>query len=156
LRVLPGSARDSIPVVVELRKLLPDLRRTLVALGPLAGQLVPTIEKTTNVARGFLPIFAGLRPYAPDLVAGLYNGFGGVTSGYYDANGHYARIAANFGAGALAGLGSFFPVPQVPNLVGYRTGLIARCPGAAVEPAPDGSNPWIPDPSLCDPAQSRK
>jgi hypothetical protein len=39
----------------------------------------------------------------------------------------------------------------VPNLVGYRTGVDARCPGAAVEPAPDGSNPWIPDPSLCDP-----
>jgi phospholipid/cholesterol/gamma-HCH transport system substrate-binding protein len=100
LRVLPASGRDSTPVVAELRRLLPDLRRTLVALGPLGSELVPIIDKTTRVANGFLAIFAGFRPYTPDLVAGLYNGFGGVTSGYYDANGHYARIAANFGAGA--------------------------------------------------------
>ncbi len=42
------------------------------------------------------------------------------------------------------------------RLVGYRTGLVARCPGAAAEPAPDGSNPWVPDPTLCDPAHSRR
>ena len=28
---------------------------------------------------------------------------------------------------------------------GLRTGLTARCPGAAEEPTPDGSNPWVPD-----------
>jgi phospholipid/cholesterol/gamma-HCH transport system substrate-binding protein len=156
LRVLPGSARRSTPLIAALRRLMPALRRTLVAMPPLARDLVPTIEATTRAAGGFLPIFAGLRPYAPDLVAGLYNGFGGVSSGYYDANGHYARIAEQWGAGAIPGLGSAFPIPSAPGLFDYRTGLDARCPGAAVEPAPDGSNPWVPDPSLCDPEDSHR
>ena len=156
LRVLPPAARHATPVVRDLRRTLPALTRTLAAMPPLARELVPVIEATTRAARGFGPIFAGLRPYAPDLVAGLYNGFGGVTSGYYDANGHYARIAANWGAGALPGLGSAFPIPEADGLVGYRTGLDARCPGAAVEPAPDGSNPWVPSPDLCDPEDSQR
>jgi phospholipid/cholesterol/gamma-HCH transport system substrate-binding protein len=155
LRALPPAARRGTPLVAELRRLLPALESTLDSYPPLARELIPVVEATTRAARGFLPIFAGLRPYAPDLIAGLYNGFGGVTSGYYDANGHYARIAVNWGAGALPGLGTAFPVPDAPGLVGYRTGLDARCPGAAGEPASDGSNPWVPDPSLCDPADSR-
>jgi phospholipid/cholesterol/gamma-HCH transport system substrate-binding protein len=109
-----------------------------------------------QAARGMLPIFRGLRIYAPDLVAGLYSGFGGVTGGYYDANGHYARIAAQFGAGAMPGLGSLLPIPSIPGEVEYRTGLTARCPGAAVEPAPDGSNPWVADPALCNPDHSHR
>jgi phospholipid/cholesterol/gamma-HCH transport system substrate-binding protein len=156
LRALPPAARHSLPVVAELRRLLPELRRTLAALPPLARELVPIINATTVAARDFVPIVAGVRPYTPDLVAGLYNGFGGVTSGYFDANGHYARIAANHGAGAIPGLGSLSPVPSAPGLVGYRTGLDARCPGAAVEPAPDGSNPWVADPSFCDPEDSQR
>jgi phospholipid/cholesterol/gamma-HCH transport system substrate-binding protein len=155
LRVLPPSARHSTPVVRELRKLLPDLRTTLAAMPPLARELVPIIGKTTKASNDFLPILAGLRPYTPDLIAGLYAGFGGITSGYYDANGHYGRISSNFGAGALSGAGSLLPFPNVPSLSNYRTGLDARCPGGGVEPAPDGSNPWVPDPSICDPSQNR-
>ena len=156
LRALPSAARNSTPVVRELRRLLPDLRRTLVAFVPLARELVPTINQTVQAARGMLPIFRGLRIYAPDLVSGLYLGFGGVSGGYYDANGHYARIAANFGASAISGLGSLLPIPGVPGTVEYRTGLTARCPGAAAEPAPDGSNPWVADASLCNPAHSKR
>jgi phospholipid/cholesterol/gamma-HCH transport system substrate-binding protein len=156
VRVLPRAARRSTPLVIELRRLLPALRRTLAEMPALSRELVPIIQSTTRAAGGFLPIFAGLRPYAPDLVAGLYNGFGGVTAGYYDANGHYSRIAEEWGAGALPGIGAAFPIPQVGGLTGYRTGLDARCPGAAVEPAPDGSNPWVPDPTLCDPGDSHR
>lgn len=29
-----------------------------------------------------------------------------------------------------------------------------RCPGGNIPTAPDGSNPWVPDPSLCDPDQT--
>jgi hypothetical protein len=39
----------------------------------------------------------------------------------------------------------------LPGIEGVRTGLDARCPGAAVEPARDGTNPWIPDKSICHP-----
>jgi phospholipid/cholesterol/gamma-HCH transport system substrate-binding protein len=155
LRALPPAAEHSTPVIRELRAVLPDLRRTLEQMPALANELVPIIQKTTTTAAGFLPVLAGLRPYAPDLVAGLFNGFGGVTSGFYDANGHYARIASNFGAGSASGLGSLIPAPPASDLFAARTGLDARCPGSAVEPAPDGSNPWIPDPSLCDPADGR-
>jgi phospholipid/cholesterol/gamma-HCH transport system substrate-binding protein len=155
LRALPPAARHSTPVVRELRAVLPSLRRTLVEMPALANELVPIIGKTTTSAKGFLPVLAGLRPYAPDLVAGLFNGFGGVTSGFYDANGHFARIASEFGAASASGLGSLIPAPPAGDLVGLRTGLTARCPGSAVEPAADGSNPWVDDPSLCDPKQSR-
>jgi hypothetical protein len=36
--------------------------------------------------------------------------------------------------------------------------MSARCPGGAVEPAADGSNPWNPGPGkfLCDPAQDKR
>jgi phospholipid/cholesterol/gamma-HCH transport system substrate-binding protein len=153
LSAVPPAAWHSAPIVRELRALLPDLRRTLEGMPALANELVPNIEKTTATARPFLPVLAGLRPYVPDLIAGLYNGFGGVTSGYYDANGHYGRIQANVGAGGVAGLGSLFNF-TVPALTNYRTGLDARCPGAAAAPAPDGSNPWTDDPSLCDPGDN--
>ena len=86
---------------------------------------------------------------------GLFNGFGGVTSGFYDANGHFARIASEFGAASASGSGSLIPTPPAGDLAGLRTGLTARCPGSAVEPAADGSNPWVDDPSLCDPKHSR-
>ena len=37
-------------------------------------------------------------------------------------------------------------------------GLDARCPGAASEPVPDGSTPFVPpdSPNLCDPGQTPK
>jgi phospholipid/cholesterol/gamma-HCH transport system substrate-binding protein len=92
-----------------------------------------------------------LRPYSPDLIAGLFSGFGGSMSGYYDANGHYARIEFMYGGGSQPG-------GVEPPLPGYQTGLTARCPGGAVEPAPDRSNPWT-DPGtdgLCDPKQDKK
>jgi len=80
----------------------------------------------------------GLRAYAPDLVGGFFNGFGGATGGYYDATATTPYLAA--------GAQSSFPVaadqPNGPTSAGYRTGLTARCPGGAEEPAPDGSNPW--------------
>jgi phospholipid/cholesterol/gamma-HCH transport system substrate-binding protein len=150
LRLLPPSSRNAIPLVAELRRLLPALNTTIRSLAGLAREIVPVVNDTTESARGFLPILAGLRPYTPDLVAGLYNGFGGSTGGYYDANGHYARIAAHVPASAGSGLASLLGVPNVPDLNNVRTGLTARCPGGAVESAPDGSNPWIPDPSICD------
>jgi hypothetical protein len=40
-----------------------------------------------------------------------------------------------------------------PGFNGYRTGLLARCPGGAVEPAADASNPFVPPDAvgLCNP-----
>ena len=78
------------------------------------------------------------------VMAGLANGFGGTTSGYYDANGRYTRISFQSSAYSLDGLASLpGAAPTVPGLTGYRRGLTDRCPGAATQPAPDRSNPIV-------------
>jgi phospholipid/cholesterol/gamma-HCH transport system substrate-binding protein len=77
-------------------------------------------------------------------VAGLFNGFGGATGGYYDANGQYTRISFQSSAYSLESIGSLLPVPaSTPGLTGYQSGVTARCPGSAAQPAPDHSNPWV-------------
>jgi hypothetical protein len=108
---------------------------------------VPALDSTTSTLRRVQPIFAGLRPYAPDLIQGLISN--NKTSATYDANGKLLRQGLNVPGttGVLAPLLSL----NVGEIKNSRFGITARCPGAASEPAPDGSNPWIPDASLCNP-----
>ncbi len=77
-------------------------------------------------ARELLPIVAGLRVYAPDFIGGLFDGFGGSTAGYYDANGHFIRISLQGARDSFAGT----LIPSLPGsgFDGLRTGLTARCP----------------------------
>lgn len=157
LRELGPVSRATTPVVTDLSAVLPELRQALISFPRLARELVPTVRDTTEAVRGGLPVFAALRPYAPDLIAGFFNGFGGSIGGYYDANGQYVRIAPLQGAGGGQGLASLFTeLGQVPGLVDHRTGLVARCPGGAVEPAGDRSNPWTDDPELCNREQDHR
>jgi phospholipid/cholesterol/gamma-HCH transport system substrate-binding protein len=84
------------------------------------------------------------------VVGGLINGFGGTTAGYYDANGHYARIAFEGGPYSLDNAASAASAPSSNSgLAGYRKGVTSRCPGAAAQSAPDKSNPYKPDGSHC-------
>ncbi|HVS29070.1 MAG TPA: MlaD family protein [Solirubrobacteraceae bacterium] len=154
LRGLGPVSRRLTPVVADVRTLLPSLKQGLEGLPPLADVALPALRSTTRTVGDALPVFTGLRPYAPDLIAGFINGFNGTQAGYYDANGHYARILAMGGGGTAAGAVSPPLSLNVPGLANFRTGITARCPGGAVEPGPDGSNPWIPDPTLCDPAHN--
>ncbi len=161
LRELVPTGVDARPVVNDLRALLPGLDRSLSDVPQLARVGVPAVRSTTTTLEQALPVFEGLRPYAPDLVIGLSNGFGGATGGYYDANGHFARISLIGSPGSLTGvlsrLGSIFPgLPSAGDFGGYRTGMVARCPGGAVEPAPDQTNPWIPNPALCKKADDQR
>lgn len=151
LRETVPIAANAEPAIAELRALLPQAAEVLRGLPALDRDASPALKSATSALRDLLPIVAGLRSYGPDFVAGLFNGFGGATGGYYDANGHFIRISMQGAPSSLPGL---VPTPDFsfPSN-GYRTGLTARCPGAAEEPAPDGSNPWVPDASLCDPAQ---
>ncbi|MCW3065219.1 MAG: hypothetical protein JWN32_2391 [Solirubrobacterales bacterium] len=141
-----------LPAVEELRAQLPSLRQALAGLPGVAAQAVPAVQSATTAIASAQPIYSMLRPYSADLVAGLFSGFGGSTSGPYDANGHYTRITAELGAGSGQGLLSLLPGVNTPGLSGLRTGLTARCPGGAATPAADKSNPYVPDPSICNPA----
>lgn len=81
---------------------------------------------------------AYLRQYTPDVVAALSD-IGQVGS-TYDANGHYVRTQAVPFAFTVNGsnqLTSQFPAQRYSGVHAVRN----RCPGSAVQPAPDGSAP---------------
>lgn len=95
-----------------------------------------------------------LRPYAPDL-AGWITHFATVPA-YYDSNGHWARVLPIFNAFSYDQsnnqLNPLAPSERKSILSGRGNRF---CPGAATQPASDGSNPWLADgqltPADCDP-----
>ena len=149
LKQLVPVTRNALPTFDGVLQLLPKAKRALHPVPALAKQAAPALASGAKALKGLEPVVAGLRPYAPDLVAGLFAGLGGSTSGYYDANGHYARVSFAFGAGGLPGL---IPAPPSGTLGGFRSGLTARCPGGATNPAPDASNPLSTTTASCNPA----
>jgi phospholipid/cholesterol/gamma-HCH transport system substrate-binding protein len=150
LRRTPPLTADAEPAIAEIRALLPRAAAVLSDVPAVDRAATPALRSTTTALRDLLPIVAGLRAYGPDFIGGLFNGFGGAAGGYYDANGHFIRISLQGAPSSLPGL---LPTPDFSFPTNaYRTGITARCPGAAEEPNPDGSNPWIPDVSLCDPS----
>jgi phospholipid/cholesterol/gamma-HCH transport system substrate-binding protein len=150
------------PAVASLAEALPALRELVLTAGedndatdllhrlpqlagegvPLLGDLTPTVEKAR-------PILSELRAYAPDFTGGIVAGFGGSSGGYYDANGAYARIAF---------VGGPFSVNGLPHLTqgfgAIRSGANQRCPGGAIYPAADGSNPFVDGGVACNPEHS--
>ena len=160
LNRLRPLAQDAVPVVQNLRETIDhpgtdDLLGVLERVPPLRDKAVPAFRSAKSTIDDLLPIVDEIRPFTPDLVGGISNGFGGTTSGYYDANGHYTRISFQSNAYSLQGLGSLLPIPQnQPGLTGYRKDITNRCPGAATQPAPDKSNPWVF--KTCDPEDSPK
>jgi phospholipid/cholesterol/gamma-HCH transport system substrate-binding protein len=93
------------------------------------------------------PVISYARLYTPDL-AGWFTKFAEV-AGYYDANGHYARVMPVFSP-ARRGAGNTleFLNPQ-QRTEGFERGILRHCPGSAVQPPPDGSAPRAAD--GCDP-----
>jgi phospholipid/cholesterol/gamma-HCH transport system substrate-binding protein len=169
LRDLRPVARKAVPVFGDLRKVVlrkgkaNDLADTLGDLPTVRNRARNDLPRASQALEDSLPVFQFARPYAPD-VLGLVSRLGQAT-GYYDANGHYARAypIANifsFAGGAL--------IPQTPgqqydfytaNPLGR--GNFVRCPGGATQPI-EGSNPFTDDGNLlaggqdpnpkCDPA----
>jgi phospholipid/cholesterol/gamma-HCH transport system substrate-binding protein len=156
---LPPALGRTTPVLRELVSQLPDLRRSLAGFVPMQRPTVAALRAASTALRGAAPIIGGLRPYGPDLILGIFNGLIGISTGPYDAAGHYVHLEFTQSPQFLIG-GSSTPLyssqPLVPGLFAVRTGLDARCPGANQPPAPDGSSPWVPDKSTCDPAQNTK
>jgi phospholipid/cholesterol/gamma-HCH transport system substrate-binding protein len=147
---LSPLAQQAIPVVARASQTVDapggraDLLGVVNGFAPLAKVAVPAFKSAHDTLVDALPIVKQARPYAPDVTGGLIDGFGGTTAGYYDANGHYARIAFEGSPYSLANGGALVPAPgATPGLTGYRKGITQRCPGAAAQTAPDKSNPYV-------------
>jgi ABC-type transporter Mla subunit MlaD len=130
----------AVPVLGQVNNLLPDLRAALSNLPGLEHSALPAFKATTGAISSSAHIIEGALPYVPDIILGNTNGFAGTAGGNYDANGDYARIAVVDGPFSAAGLGSLLPTPSF----GYTQHNVSRCPGAATEAAPDGSNEFTP------------
>ena len=126
-----------------------DAVRNLPRLQRIAS---PTFRRAIEAMRAGQPVIDFLRPYSPDLV-GWFRDFG-QSAANYDANGHYARVMPIFGIFRYLenadGSSSLAPVPPSERLSGLQSGFTRRCPGAASQPRPDGSNPFAPDGFDCD------
>lgn len=163
LERLSPVARDAIPLVKRVRRTVdapgsrPDLLQVVEQFEPLARTAAPAFESANKALGDLLPLVREIRPYTPDVLGGLVNGFGGTTTGYYDANGHYARISFQGSPYSLNNLGSLAPVPPTRDgMTGYRKGITARCPGAAAQPAGDKSNPYVTSETKCRPEDAPK
>jgi phospholipid/cholesterol/gamma-HCH transport system substrate-binding protein len=128
----PGKANDA----AELLATLPAVQQRAARAFPHAEEAIEDFQPNLNFARA----------YTPD----IFNGFAklGQITGYYDANGHYARISFadlnifNYNAGELK------PIPPSQQYETLASGETVKrpCPGAATQPHPDGSNPFVEPP----------
>ena len=168
------ATRDLAPLLTEVRPLLSDARPTVRDLAatfsrpgaandltdvlrgapPLAELTATASPRTVRALRRAQPVIEYVRPYTPELIGWLTK-FGQVPA-VYDANGHYARIQPMFNAfGLQPSPAGDILIPRSPaqRLEGLQTLRGARCPGGAVQPAPDGSAPFQPDAAFtCDPS----
>ncbi len=150
----------AVPVFTDLRRTvkapdgsnpLADLVRASVPLHKLGGPASTTGIASLNASQ---PVIAFARPYAPDLL-GSFSRIGQIT-GYYDANGHYARVqnaAFNlFNWNSVTN--NLDPIPLADKFNGFTTAISTRCPGGATQPI-TGSNPFTDQGKLagkCNPA----
>lgn len=154
-RQLPPTTQTLRPVLADLRQTVPPLNTALRRLPAVAADARPALRSATSALVRLQPIAEGLRPYAPDLVAGIFLGFGGTAGPTYDANGHLGRISiSSVGAGAPGLFSTLFPDGSFGTLT-PKTGIHARCPGSGAQLAPDGSNGAPANLPFCNPEARR-
>jgi phospholipid/cholesterol/gamma-HCH transport system substrate-binding protein len=130
-----------------------DFTDAIRALPALTQALSTSSPDGVTAEKESVPTTAPFGPYSPDL-QGFIRDFG-EAAGYYDANGHYARAAPVFDDFALGANNTLTPVTPQQGLAGLQTGQLRRCPGAATQPAADGSSPFIDSALLgCDPSET--
>ena len=131
-----------------------DLTDLVRALPALATQLESTSPASVTALKESVPITAFFGPYAPDL-AGTLRTFG-QTSAYYDADGHYLRATPVLPDFTLGENNTLTPASTPTQaLEDLKSGQLRRCPGAATEPAADGSSPFVDGEMLsCDPSET--
>src|SRR4051794_18301056 len=158
--------RQLRPLVTDARPTIKDLR-TLISRPGAGNDLIDLLRKQprlTQVAKPAFkhtvqglqqgtPVLQFIRPYAPDLI-GWFRDFG-QSMANYDANGHFARISPIVNAFQFtdnpAG-GTLTALKPAERQVGLQSGKIRRCAGGATQTATDGSNPYAPEGSDCDPS----
>jgi phospholipid/cholesterol/gamma-HCH transport system substrate-binding protein len=133
----------SIPTIGQLAGLirnpagsgdLTTLMSVTPALARIAIPAFPRLIKSLNVSQAQLDYF---REYTPDVVAALSNL--GQSGAYYNANGHYNRTQAQFDTFGLNAANQLTDKPAFARYQGLQV-VHGRCPGGAVQAAPDGSN----------------
>ncbi len=130
-----------------------DLTDYARALPSLAAALQTATPVAVTSLRESIPITAFWGPYSPDL-AGAARAFG-QTGSYYDADGHYARLSPVFPDFALGANNTLKPAAATSVIGNLKLGQLRRCPGAATQPASDGSSPFTDNGLLsCDPTET--
>jgi phospholipid/cholesterol/gamma-HCH transport system substrate-binding protein len=149
LAELRPLVRDARPTIADLRTLVRrpgggnDLTDLLERTPRLEQVARPALRNSTQALKDSTPVLRFVRPYTADLVGWLRDFGQGAAN--YDANGHFARIQPIFNAysfGDNPAGGTLTPIPPSQRLAGLQTGFVKRCPGAASQPAADGSAPW--------------
>ena len=165
LRQLHPVVTRSVPVFRDLNRAvnlkgksndLADATGDLTALEKRAADAIPITVKSMQDAQ---PNLQFLRPYTPDLAAGIAHL--NQVAGYYDADAHYLRVAP-------VGLGVFSPTPAACKTTpgssctfapqnaadvfndypaGTNFAVFRRCPGGSASTV-FGSNPFaVPSPA---------
>lgn len=135
-------ADEALPVLPALNGLigtggLTTLAQQTPALADIAAAAFPRLVAELNASQ---PQLDYLRDYTPDVVAALANI--GQASAYYDANGHYVRTQPFFNAFSIDASNQLVPNMPSQRYDGLQVAR-ARCPGAAVQPTPDRSAPYV-------------
>ena len=138
---------EARPTVADLRDLISlpgpnndliDLTAKQPRLAQLTATVFPRAIRTLDRAQ---PVVEYARGYTPDLT-GWITKFA-EAAGYYDANGHYARVHAGVQPLELRP-GRRTRSRRSRRSTGStasRQGQNNRCPGGSIQPAPDGSRP---------------
>jgi len=145
LKDLRPLVADARPTIKDLRQLIrrPGRGNDLVELVRKAPRLErvskPALTNGIEAFRKSTPVLEFIRPYTADLVGWLRD-FGQGASNY-DANGHFARIQPIVNLFSFTD-GVLNPIPPGAKFDGLQTRAVRRCPGAASQVRPDGSNNW--------------
>ena len=133
---------DDLTVALDRKGPSNDLTDALLASPATEKAASQSVEPTLAALDAGQPNVAFARPYTPDLI-GLLAKFGQVTA-YYDADGHYARVApagANIFQNTGGTLTPLAPAQQFDQYAALGLGPFLRCPGGSTQAGAAGRPP---------------
>jgi phospholipid/cholesterol/gamma-HCH transport system substrate-binding protein len=130
---LQNTFPELTSTALDTKERRPNFGGGPVSVGEVEGSFPATVKGLNEAA----PIIAHGRPYTPELI-GWFDDFS--TSGPFDAAGGFSRAQIVFNL-FNASQGTPLNPSEVAAFEQFgRVNQLKRCPGAAEEPAPDGSN----------------